>query len=609
MLGYRGKLAIVDLGGRSNEVEDLDEAELRAYLGGSGLGALLLARFVPPRSDPLGPDNALIVSVGPFCGTPVPTSGRHQLTSLSPLTGFFAESDVGGRWGWALQASGFDALVVRGLSDRPVAIIVDCGAIRIEDASELWGADCFATEEAYKRKYPLSETACIGEAGEKLVRIASVMHDGRHARAAGRCGLGAVMGSKKLKAIVALPSELEPKELHATAALRESAARMAARLPGAAALLSNFGTMGTIGGAQALGDLPVKNWRLGSFGDATTGISGQRLSESGRLVKKYYCRQCTIGCGRTIALSDGELGAGPEYETASMFGANCLVSDIEAIIRANELANRLGIDTISAGAAIAFLMEAFERGETGGLDLAGMEPSWGDGEALVQLVGLIGRREGVGEVLGEGVARAAEVFGDGSYAIHSKGLELPAHDPRAFGSMALSYATGNRGGCHLQGLTYNFEKSLTMPERGFDAPQDRFGSERKVELVARSQDLMSLLDSLKLCKFSLFGGVRAADALEWLNCVTGWDMGMEELLRAGERIFTFKRAYNASIGAAREDDSLPDRVAKEPKGGGAGTNVPPDLASSLDEYYSFRGWDKSGIPRRATLERLGIEPS
>jgi aldehyde:ferredoxin oxidoreductase len=605
--GYHGKLSIVDLSTWTSKTEALDESSLRAYIGGSGLGAFLLTRFVSPGTDPLGAENALIFSVGPFCGTAVPTSGRHQLTSLSPLTGIFAEADVGGRWGYAFQATGFDALVIRGASDRPVSILVSDCELRFEEASSIWGRDTFEVDEYFKRRFPKSETACIGEAGEKLVRIASVMHDGRHARAAGRCGLGAVMGSKKLKAVAAIASGSIRKSLFDEAGLKASAAAMAAELPRKALILSNFGTVGTIGGAQALGDVPVKNWRLGSFGDATAGLSGQRLAESGRLVGKYFCKQCSIGCGRSIELSDGKPGAGPEYETACMYGANCLVADMEAVIKANESANRLGIDTISSGAAIAYLMEAYERGELKGLDLGGIAPEWGRGEVLIELVGLIGRRRGIGEILGEGVARASLQFGDASYAIHTKGLEYPAHDPRAFGSMALSYATGNRGACHLQGLTYNFEKVLTMPERGFDLPQDRFGSERKAELVMRSQDLMCLLDSLKLCKFALFGGMHAQDALGWLRAITGWDMGMEEFLRAGERIFNVKRCFNAALGLTRKDDTVPARIAREPKGGGTNDYLPPSLEESLDEYYRRRGWSEDGVPGRDKLAELGIQ--
>lgn len=608
MNGYFGRMLVVDLTKRTADVESLDESLFRKYIGGSGLGSYLLARTVPPAADPLSPENALIFSVGPFCLTKVPTSGRHQVLTLSPLTGIFAESDVGGRWGGAFHGAGYEALVIRGRSETPVSLIVTERGAEFEDASRLWGRDTVETYDFYKEKYPTSETACIGVAGERLVKIACLMHDGRHARAAGRCGIGAVLGSKNLKAVVAVPSATLKKAYFDEAGLNASTVKMAAQLPAKAELISKFGTVGSIEGAQTVGDLPVKNWALGSFGEATSGISGQSLTATGRLAKRYFCRQCTIGCGRTVLLSDGQPGAGPEYETTAMFGSNCLIGDMEAIIKANELCNRLGLDTISTGGTISFLMEAYERGEMRGTDLQGVAPEWGKGEVLVRLVELIGKREGIGEMLGEGVARASKSFGDSSYAIHSKGLEFPAHDPRAYNSMGLSYATSNRGACHLQGMTYGFEKGLTFPERGFDVPQDRFGLERKEELVARSQDLMSLLDSLKVCKFSQYGGARATDFLGWLNSLTGWDMGMDEFLEAGERIFNLKRQYNAALGVTRKDDTLPRRILEETKGGGAGENLPPPFQASLDEYYRLRGWDENGVPKRETLERLGLDP-
>ncbi len=277
---------------------------------------------------------------------------------------------------------------------------------------------------------------------------------------------------------------------------------------------------------------------------------------------------CSIGCGRVIELSDGKLGAGAEYETVCELGANLLIDDIEAILAANEKANRYGIDTISAGGVIGFLMEAYEKNQLNGLDLSGVVPAWGSGQALIQLIDLMGTKTGLGAFLGEGVARVSEKIGSPDYAVHVKGLEFPAHDPRAFNSLGLSYATGNRGACHLQGMTYSFEKSLSLPERNFEKPQDRFGSDRKAELVVASQDFMSLLDSLKLCKFSLFGGNSASVALEWLNLATGWNMGLEEFFKAGERIFNLKRLYNTSRGADRKDDRLPKRIFTNPREAG-----------------------------------------
>ena len=601
-----GKALFVDLTTGTSKTEILDEEVLRAYLGGSGIAAWLFSSLVPPGIDPLDPANPLVFALGPLCGTTAPTSGRHELATLSPLTGLFAESDVGGAWGSVFRNTGYDFLAIVGAAKAPVALVITETGARVEDAGSLWGADTFATYDHYSEKYPGSETACIGIAGERLVKIACVSHDGRDARMAGRCGLGAVMGSKKLKAVVAAPSTKAPRKIHDAAALAESAREMARNLPLRAELMSKFGTAGTLKGAYTFGDVPFKNWALGSTDINLDAISGQKLAETGRLKKRFFCTMCSIGCGRVIELSDGKLGAGAEYETVCELGANLLIDDIEAILTANEKANRYGIDTISAGGVIGFLMEAYEKDQLNGLDLSGVVPAWGSGKALIQLIDLIGTRTGLGAFLGEGVARASKSVGSPDYAVHVKGLEFPAHDPRAFNSLGLSYATGNRGACHLQGMTYSFEKSLSLPERNFEKPQDRFGSDRKAELVVASQDFMSLLDSLKLCKFSLFGGNSASVALEWLNLATGWNMGMEEFFRAGERIFNLKRLYNSSRGASRKDDCLPKRILQEPKGGGAGQNLPPDFEASLDDYYRLRGWTSDGIPTIAKMEELDL---
>jgi aldehyde:ferredoxin oxidoreductase len=251
-------------------------------------------------------------------------------------------------------------------------------------------------------------------------------------------------------------------------------------------------------------------------------------------------------------------------------------------------------------------MEAYERGETKGVDLKGIVPKWGDSRVLLELIGQIGNREGLGALLGEGVAQMSKVMGSPEYAIHVKGLEFPAHDPRAFNSMGLSYATANRGACHLQGMSYNYERRLTMPERGFAGPEDRFGKERKPELVIATQNFMGIMDSLKLCKFSIGGGASVTKSLEWLNFTTGWDMDVDEYLMAGERIFNLKRMINVRRGTRRKDDSLPDRIKFQPKGGGAGDNLPPDLEVSLDRYYKLRGWTGDGVPTGEKMAELGL---
>ena len=602
-----GKTLHIDLTIGTQRIEMLDESILRKYIGGSGIATWLFTRSVPAGIDAFDPANPLVFAVGPLCGTQAPTSGRHELASLSPLTGLFAESDVGGAWGSALRNTGFDFVVVTGAAAHPLTLVINESGARFEDAKALWGQDTFATSEHYGSVYPGSETACLGIAGERLVRIASVAHDGRDARMAGRCGLGAVMGSKRLKAVVATPSSKAPRRVYDGSALNTSTREVMRALPVNSEAMAKFGTPGVFGSFYEAGDVPLKNWRLGAADIDIQSMTGQRMAETGRLKKKFFCTMCPIGCGRVVELSDGLLGAGPEYETLSLLGANCMVGDVEAVVLGNEKANRLGIDTISAGSAIAFLMEAYEKGQVDTTLLEGLVPAWGDGKVMVRLVELIGMREGIGAVLGEGVARASAVFGSPDYAIHVKGLELPGHDPRAYNSMGLSYATANRGACHLQGMSYNYERKLTMPERGFDTPQDRFGIDRKVELVIATQNYMGVMDSLKLCKFSIGGGSSATRALEWLNLATGWNMDIEEFFKAGERIFNLKRLYNTTRGVSRKDDTLPDRIRFQPKGGGAGEHLPPSLEESLEEYYHLRGWSIDGIPTEARVAELDCE--
>lgn len=603
-----GKTLYVNLSDGTSRTEVIPGEILRRYIGGAGMAAWLFTKLAPVGLEPLSPANPLIFAVGPFCGTTAPTSGRHEVAALSPLTGIYADSDVGGAWGSALRAAGYDFLAVQGAADKPSALVVGPEGARIEDAGEIWGADSFETSDYYSEKYPGSETACIGPAGERLIPMACIVHDGRDARMAGRCGLGAVMGSKKLKAVVAAPGPgpRRPRRIHDPEAFAASAREMARKNPVNAEAMAKFGTAGSLGAFYDAGDVPVKNWALGAAALDIPGISGQKMAETGLLEKRFFCTMCPIGCGRVIRLSDGRLGGGPEYETICLLGTNCMIDDMETICLANEKANRLGLDSISAGSAVAFLMEAYERKELRGQDLSGVEPLWGSGEALLRLLDLMAAREGIGEILCQGVAKASELIGSPDYAIHVKGLELPAHDPRAFNSTGLSYATANRGACHLQSLSYNFERRLTLPEKGFDSPQDRFGKDRKVELVVATQNLMSLMDSLKLCKFAIGGGTSATTALSWLNLATGWDMDLEEFFLAGERIYNLKRLYNTSRGIGRKDDTLPKRILKDPKGGGAGDNLPPDLESSLDEYYAMRGWTPEGIPSEEKLAQLGI---
>jgi len=598
------KVALVHLASGTSEDLLLPGEVVRKYIGGSGLGTYLLFRYGSPAADPLSPDNPLIFMNGPFQGTGIPTSGRHQVISKSPLTGAFGESDCGGTFGFHLKRAGYDGLVFLGRSSSPVYAAVIDGRVEIRDGTSLWGKDTFETEEAlFSAEGKPAGVACIGPAGERMVLLANIMHDGRNARAAGRGGLGAVMGSKNLKAVVARGKEktvmADEKKVREKSA--EKAKFYMEKLPA----MTRFGTAGGVALAEQNGDLPLKNWSMGSWPEEVKSITGEAMADT-ILTGNWGCMACPIKCGREVAF-DGISGAGPEYETIGMLGSNCLINDLKAIGRGNDLCNRMGIDTISGGSAVAFSMELYERGiideRTVGYPL-----QWGDGEAMVRLLTDISEKRGFGVVLAEGTKKAAEKIGKGAekYAIHSKGMDFPAHDPRCYKSLAAGYATSNRGACHLSGFSYSFERSMTYPELGVDAVLDRTVDEGKGKVNVGFQNLMGVLDSLKMCKFP-FAATRLEDLLVWINGVTGWDMACGELMEAGERIFNLKKLFNLACGLTGRDDALPERILREPRGSGGSADTLPDLESQLREYYVERGWTEEGIPLPEKIASLGLE--
>lgn len=607
--GYAGKTLWIDLREKKIKLNELDDELTRKYFGGTGIATKILYDSTTPTTDPLGPDNHLIFMTGPFTGTKVPLSGRHHVVARSPLTNIYGESDVGGEWGAQLKKAGYDGIVLFNASDKPIYIWVSDRVVEFRDASSLWGMDTYECDEAIKRETDSKASiSCIGPAGERLVRISAIMSEGKDGRAAGRCGLGAVMGSKKLKAIAVRGDKdlpvADPEDLDKS--IKEFGPLLVKR----GSRFRDYGTSGGMPVIEQLGDLPVKNWVLGSFTKGAEELSGQKTAET-VLSGRYYCYSCILGCGRVVKVEDGEYapvdGGGPEYESVAMLGANLLVDNLKAVCKANELCNRYGLDVISTGAVIAFAMEAYERGLIS-KDEAGMEIRWGDPNAVITLVNMIGRREGLGWLLGEGVKRAAESLGRFAleFALHVKGLELPAHDPRAHNSVGLGYATSSRGACHNQACSHIYERICVLPELGYPEVQDRFAIKGKGEFVAKLQDYMALFDSLKLCKFLVVGNVQPSHIRRWLKDVTGWDLSLEELMEVGERITNLKRLYNVRLGLSRIHDTLPPRILTQRKGGGAGRNLPP-LNEMLNEYYEYRGWDEFGIPTYTKLKKLGLE--
>ncbi|NIS61643.1 MAG: aldehyde ferredoxin oxidoreductase [Proteobacteria bacterium] len=609
--GYAKKILRIDLSSLKIHIEDLDEELARHFVGGSGLGAKFLYEMTDERTEPLSPENPLIFMAGPFTGTAVPLSGRHAVVSGSPLTGVFGESDVGGTWGANLKKAGFDGIIVTGRSEKAVYLWIHDGQWELRDASHLWGKDTYEVDPILRGETnEKAAVSTIGQAGEHQVPLAAVMTDGKDGRAAGRCGMGAVMGSKNLKAIVAYGTGTVP--LFDS----ESVARLAKEYgPQINKNMENFrkyGTAGSLSLFESMGTLPLQNWKfVGRWEESAEKINGMTMSET-VLTDRYFCHSCIVGCGRTVKVTSGTYagveGAGPEYETLALLGSNCLIDDLEGLCLANELCNRYGLDTISTGGVIAFGMEAYEKGLITREDTEGIELRWGKTEALIEMIKMIAQKRGLGEILGRGVRRASEELGKNSieFAMHVKGLDLPAHDPRAYNAGAVGYATSSRGACHLAGLSHTFERTLKAPEIGIPEPVDRFHVEGKGIIAAKSQNLMGMMDSLKLCKFILFGGITITDILKWYHQVTGGEMMVDDFMKTGERIFNLKRLYNVRRGISRKDDSLPFRsLTFKRMGKGLTPNLPP-LGQMLSEYYEYRGWSEDGIPTAEKLKQLGL---
>jgi aldehyde:ferredoxin oxidoreductase len=548
----------------------------------------------------------------------VPLSNRFGVCARSPLTGVWGEAECGGHWANDLKKAGYDALIVRGRAERPVYLWIHDGEVELRDAAHLWGKDTFETHDTIReevgsagRRGQEAGVACIGPAGERLVRFAAIMIDGKDGRAIGRSGLGAVMGSKNLKAVAVRGTGTFPiaDEPGLNAYLKDVRKEIVSASKG-------FGALGTAGGIPThdkMGNWPIKNWQQDHWPEAPDKISGAAMRDS-ILTGRYYCGNCIIGCGRTVHVKEGPYAGieqgGLEYETTSLNGANLLIDNIEAVQKLNEICNRLGMDTISAGATIGFAMEAYDRGLIGSSDTDGIELTWGNHAAAVELMQRMGNRQGeFGRRLGEGTLRFAREIGGEAFAVHVRGLDFPAHDPRAYFANAVAYATSHRGADHLSSFAHTFQRVVSLPELGYDEPVNRQDALATPLLVVKAQNLMSWFDSLKCCKFLFFGGIKPTHVWNWYRYVTGNDISLDELLEAGERIFVQKRLFNLACGSGPWDDTLPPRILESPRDIGieGGSKSTPPFASMLAEYYRLRQWDpETGAVAPEVLERLNL---
>jgi len=596
---YHGRLLHVDLENRSVREIRLEEKDVREFLMGSGLAAELFRRDEAYRKPPLSPESPLYILAGLLTGSFIPTASRTSFCARSPLTEIWCEATAGGYFGPMLRFAGYDGLIVTGKADKPLYLWINEGQAELRDASHLWGLDIYRTVEAVRAEtHPKAQVAAIGPAGENLVFTASVMIGGLDGRAAGRGGMGAVMGSKNLKAIAAYGNIR--LRYYDEQSLKEEVRKANARIKENTVALGLWGTAGGVPRAEAFGDFPLKNWREGSWPEGAEKISGQRIRET-IFVRDYRCFACPIGCGKDVKLKKGTeevVVSGPEYETVAGFGGMCLIDNLEAIAEANDLCNRLGLDTISTSATIAFAIEAFERGLLSEKDTGGYTLQWGEPEGILSLIEDIAYKRGLGELLAQGVKRAAGALGPQAqeFAVHVKGMEVPYHDPRAFTGMALNYATANRGACHLESLTYWVGYGVKIDELYIPEDYHPHSSKGKAKMVIDFQNYMTLYNALGLCKFAGRGNLPPSLLARWLNLALGWETTGEELMAIGERLFNLKRALNVEMGITRASDTLPPRLLKEARPSGGAAGVLPELESMLEEYYRLRGWDEMGRP-------------
>ncbi|MHA1927488.1 MAG: aldehyde ferredoxin oxidoreductase family protein [Candidatus Thorarchaeota archaeon] len=560
------------------------------YLGGRGLGVKLLYDNLTPGIDPLSPENWLIFAVGPVTATSVPTAGRFVVVTKSPQTGTIFDSHAGGYFGAQLGKAGISLIIFEGRSPKPVYLWIDDDHIEIRDASKVWGKDTYETTELLLEETDTkAQVACIGPGGENLVKVAAIMTD-KH-RAAGRGGVGAVMGSKNLKAIVVrgtgTPYVSDPEGLSEAV---KRARRLIKKNPVTSKALPTYGTPVLVNVANEYGMLPTRNFQEGTFNDAE-GVSGEKLLER-LLVKTYNCHGCPIGCGR-ITEVDGVEAGGPEYETIWAFGPQCGINDLDWIAAVNHQCNLMGIDTISVGSTIGCAMELVQQGK---LDAF---LKFGSTEGIIDLVKDIAHAKGLGAELGEGSKILASRYGAPELAMQVKGLELPAYDPRAVQGHALGYVTSNRGGCHLRSY-------LIGPEiMGSPVLIDRDKIEGKASLVILYQDLSAAMDTFIVCRFTNFAWT-VDDYADMVSAVTGFAIDGKALLKIGERIWNLERLFNNREGFSAKDDQLPPRFSQPLPEGGSRNRI-AHIDEMLPEYYSLRGWDSEGRPTKEKLKQLGIE--
>jgi len=608
MDGWVGRILRVDLTQGDYSVEDLDPDLAKDFIGGRGLASKLLFDEIDPRIEPLSPENKLIFASGPLTGTGAVSGGRVTTVTKSPLTGTIACSNMGGYFGPEIKFAGYDLIIVEGKSPEPVYLLVMDDDVEIKPALNLWGKTTFEAEDIIREeigdewKARETQIAGIGPAGENLVKFAAIVHD-KHT-VAGRCGPGAVMGSKNLKAIAVRGTKAI--SVADGEGFRQTVLDTLNKWK-ADEGLSYFGHTGSaaaIGSNNRRGCLPVSNYQRGTF-EGVEGLSWK--AQKTYLVSRRSCFGCPCHCRPEYKFSDdkfGERHVGMEYETLALLGSNCGVDDLAAVIKANDICNDLGMDTMSAGGTIGCAMELFERGYLPEADI-GFKLNFGNGEAMLELLRQTGLRTGFGDIMAEGAYELAKRYGHPELFVGVKKLEMPAYDPRRLQGMGLNLATANRGGCHNRAYTPAYE-AFAPPERLMEPS----ATEGKAALVKKLQDLVTVLDSAGICLFpyaAMDPPFQEEEVLSQLEAATGAGYTHDDMLLAGERIWNLERMFNLKAGFTKEDDTLPHRMLEEPLPDGPGQGQVCRLDEMLSEYYQLRGWDENGVPTSEKLSELGLE--
>ncbi|MFB0546938.1 MAG: aldehyde ferredoxin oxidoreductase family protein [Anaerolineae bacterium] len=614
MADFLDQILTIDLTQREIQISDFREELAKKYLGGRGLNSWQIFKHIAKGTEPLSPENHLVFSCGLLTGTGVPASSRLHVSARSPLTGLLGSSNVGGHFGAELRGAGFQGILIRGRSEKPVFLWIKGGEVEIRDAGRLWGQDAWRTQTSLKEMLNDSRVKimAIGQGGENAVRYACIMTDRGHS--AGRTGMGAVMGAKNLKAIAVRGEKSRREWGHSARAVVRSYLDQIVNAP-RYGIYAKYSNTVFVAWADQMGMLATRNYRQAQFEDVEK-IDGRRIIDY--VTKPRSCYRCPVHCKADLKIERGRFagteGDRPDIEPIVALGSKCGLSDVEAVLYLYNLCGQLGIDVISTGSALAFAMDLYERGIISKGETDGLELTWGNDEAMEAMIGKIARREGFGNVLAEGVRQASQIIGRGSeeFAYHSKGLELTAFDPRGAMGTALGYAVSTRGGDFTSVYAtpeFRWDPERAKVEFGTERAADRFSIEGKGRLVKRAMIVSAVLDSLGLCKVPILSIICDFDLkseAELTSALTGWQMEADDLLTIGERILNVEKLFNLRHGGDKEGDKIPDKFTREVLSHGAARGKTVDIEPMVREFYATMGWDTSGNPTPEKLKELDL---